>query len=119
MGIGLFALGNAIGEQPTEGGQGRKKGKGMSDFKDLHKAFIARILEGVGKASHAQRRAAFDNKGLDAPLGMLIDKVAKHAYKVADEDIAALKASVVSGDQFFELVECSAGGEATRRYELV
>jgi hypothetical protein len=117
MGIGLFALGNAIGEQPTEVGQGRNKGKGISDFKDLHKALIARILEGVGKASHAQRRAAFDNKGLAAPLGMLIDKVAKHAYKVADEDIAAVKASGLSEDQIFELVVCAAVGQATRQYD--
>src|SRR5258708_13222781 len=104
MGIGLFALGNAIGEQPTEVGQGRNKGKGISDFKDLHKAVIARILEGVGKASHAQRRAAFDNKGLAAPLGMLIDKVAKHAYKVHNEDITPLKASGLPQTQILELL---------------
>jgi uncharacterized peroxidase-related enzyme len=33
------------------------------------------------RPSHAQRRAAFDNAGLAEPLSMLIDKVAKHAYK--------------------------------------
>lgn len=89
----------------------------MSDITQARKALIARILEGDGTASHSQRRAAFDNAGLDAPLTMLIDKVAKHAYKVTDEDIAAAKASGLSEDQIFELVVCAAVGQATRQYD--
>jgi hypothetical protein len=41
-----------------------------------HKILVTRLLEGDGRASRAQRRAAFDNAGLDAPLSTLIDKVA-------------------------------------------
>jgi hypothetical protein len=52
------------------------------------KTLVARILGGEGRASHAQRHAAFDNTGLAEPLRTLIDKVAKHAYKVTDDDIA-------------------------------
>jgi hypothetical protein len=88
----------------------------MSDIRQAHKALVARILEGDGRASHAQRRIAFDNAGLVEPLTMLIDKVAKHAYKVTDEDIAAAKASGLSEDQIFELVVCAAIGQATRQY---
>jgi hypothetical protein len=57
-----------------------------------------RFLERDGTASHAQRRAAFDNAGLAAPLKTLIDKVAKRAYTVTDADIAAAMASGLSED---------------------
>jgi signal transduction histidine kinase len=80
-------------------------------------AVVARILEGDGRASHAQRRAAFDNAGLAAPLNTLIDKVAKRADMVTEEDIAAVKASGLSEDQIFELVVCAAIGQATRQYD--
>jgi hypothetical protein len=77
---------------------------------------VARILEGDGRASHAQRRAAFNNAGLAEPLNVLIDKVVNHAYKVTQQDIAAAKASGLSEDQIFELVVCAAVDQATRQY---
>lgn len=89
----------------------------MSDITQARRALVARILEGDGRASHAQRRAAFDNAGLAEPLTVLIDKVAKHAYKVTDEDIAAAMASGLSEDQIFEVVVCAAIGQATRQYD--
>jgi hypothetical protein len=89
----------------------------MSDISRAHKALVARILEGDGRASHARRRAAFDNAGLAEPLITLIGTVARHAYKVTDEDIAAAKASGLSEDQIFELVVCAAIGQATRQYD--
>jgi len=89
----------------------------MSNIVQAHRAVVARILQGDGRASHAQRRAAFDNAGLAEPLAMLIDKVAKHAYKVTDDDIAAAKTSGLSEDQIFEIVVCAAIGQATRQYD--
>jgi signal transduction histidine kinase len=89
----------------------------MSDITRARKALVARILEGDGRTSHALRRAAFDNAGIAVPLAMLIDKVAKHAYKVTDEDIAAARASGLNEDQIFELVVCAAIGQATRQYD--
>jgi hypothetical protein len=89
----------------------------MSDFTQARKALVARILKGHGRAPHAQRRAAFDNAGLAEPLGTLIDKVVRHAYKVTDDDIAAVKASGLSEDQIFELAVCAAIGQATRQYD--
>ena len=47
----------------------------------------------------------------------MIQKVAKHAYRVTDNDIAAARASGVSEDQIFELVACAAIGQATRQYD--
>ena len=64
----------------------------------------------------AQRRAAFDNIGLEAPLGTLIEKVAKRAHKVTDEDIAAVRAVGLSEDEIFEIVVCGAVGQAIRQH---
>jgi signal transduction histidine kinase len=89
----------------------------MSNVMEARKALIARILEGTGHASHAQRRAAFDDVGLEAPLSTLIDKVAKHAHKVTDEDIAATRAFGLSEDQIFEIVVCGAVGQAVRQHD--
>jgi hypothetical protein len=89
----------------------------MSDIIQARRAVVARILEGDGSASHAQRRAAFDNAELTEPLRTLIEKIAKHAYKVTDDDIAAVLASGLSEDQIFELAVCAAIGEATRQYD--
>jgi hypothetical protein len=87
----------------------------MSDITQARRATVERVLEGDGRASHAQRRAAFDNAGLAEPLSTLIDKVVKHAYKVTDDDIAAARASGLSEDQIFEVVVCAAIGQATRQ----
>jgi alkylhydroperoxidase family enzyme len=89
----------------------------MSNIAQARTALVARILEGEGKASRIQRRAAFDNAELATPLNKLIDKVTKHAYRVTDEDIAAVKASGVSDDQIFEMVVCAAIGQACRQYD--
>jgi hypothetical protein len=89
----------------------------VSDIREARGAVVARILEGEGKASHAQRRAAFDDAGLTEPVSTLVRKVARHAYEVTDEDVAAAKASGLSEDQIFEIVVCAAIGQATRQYD--
>jgi alkylhydroperoxidase family enzyme len=89
----------------------------MSDIRQARKAVIARILEGDGKASSAQRGAAFNNTGFGGPLSTLIDEVARHAYTVTDEDIASARALGLSEDQIFEIVVCAAIGQATRQYD--
>ena len=89
----------------------------MSDITKARKALVTRILEGDGKASRGQRRAAFDHTGLSERLNTLIDKVTKQAYLVTDEDVAAAKASGLSEDQIFEIVVCAAIGEAARQHD--
>ena len=81
-----------------------------------HQALVTRVLEGDGRASRAERRAAFDDSTLIEPLGGLISKVAKHPTQITDDDIAAVKASGLSEDQIFEVVVCAAVGQATRQY---
>jgi hypothetical protein len=89
----------------------------MSDIKQARNALTTRILEGTGEASPSVRRAAFNNSGLAEPIGALVDKVARHAYRVADEDIVAARVSGLSEDQVFEIVVCAAIGQATRQYD--
>jgi hypothetical protein len=89
----------------------------MSDIRQARRAVVARILEGEGRASHAQRRAAFNNTGLAEPLSTLVGKVAMHANTVTNEDIAAVGATGLSEDQIFETVVCAAIGQATRQYD--
>jgi alkylhydroperoxidase family enzyme len=89
----------------------------MPDIRQAREALVRRILEGAGKASPSVRRTAFNNSGLGAPLGALVDKVARHAYRVTDADITAARASDLSEDQVFEIVVCAAIGQATRQYD--
>jgi hypothetical protein len=81
------------------------------------KAVVARVLDGNGTASAAQRRAAFDNTNVAESARGLIDKVARNAWKVADEDVAAAKAAGLSEDEIFELVVCAAVGQSTRQLD--
>jgi hypothetical protein len=89
----------------------------MSDIGEARKALVRRILEGEGNASPSERQAAFDNSGLSEPPGALVDKVARHAYRVTDEGITAVRVSGLSEDQVFEIVVCAAIGQATRQYD--
>lgn len=80
-------------------------------------AVVARILEGDGTATSAQRRSAFENTGLGEPLRTLIGKVALQPTRITDADMSAVIASGLSEDQVFELVVCAAVGQSARQYE--
>jgi hypothetical protein len=88
----------------------------MAEIAQLHRELVARVLEGNGKATAELRRAAFENAGLNEPIRTLIEKVANHAYRVTDEDVAAVRAAGLSEDQIFEIVICAAVGQASRQY---
>ena len=89
----------------------------MSDVRQAQRMLVRRILEGDGRASASERRAAFNNTGLAEPVGTLVDRVAKQAYKVTDEDIEAARESGLSEDQIFEIVICAAIGQSARLYD--
>lgn len=82
------------------------------DVEGHRKAAIARAVEGEGKASAADRAAAFAGTSGDP----LLAKVAEHAYKVTAEDIAAAKQRR-SEDEIFELAVCAAYGKASRQLD--
>lgn len=89
----------------------------MADIAKARQHVLDTVLGPRGKATQAARKAAFANVDVPAPTRALIDKVARHAYKVVDEDIAAAKAQGVTEDELFELVVCAAIGQASRQYE--
>lgn len=90
----------------------------MSNIQQTRKALVSRILEGDGRASHAQRRQAFENTAVEGPLRPLVDKVTRRAPEVTDADIAAARTAGFSEDLIFEIVICAAVGEATRQHDL-
>lgn len=89
----------------------------MSDIEEARQALVRRILEGPGHASLSERRAAFDNRDLAAPLDELVHKIAAHAYRVTDEDIAVAKRAGFSEDKIFEIVVCAAVGQGSRQHD--
>jgi alkylhydroperoxidase family enzyme len=58
-----------------------------------------------------------DHEGVPAPLVTYVDKVALHAYKVTDEDVAALRRAGNSDDALFEITISAALGAALGRLE--
>jgi hypothetical protein len=89
----------------------------VSNISHARKTLATRILEGAGNALLSERRAAFNNNGPAGQPRALVDKVARHAYRVTDEDIAAERESGLNEDQIFEIVVCAAVGQATRQYD--
>lgn len=85
----------------------------------VQQALIERVLEGPGVTTPAQRQAAAGtgSEGLPAEAVAVIEKVRKHAYKVTDEDIAALEAAGLDDDRIFELTIAAAIGVSKRRLE--
>jgi hypothetical protein len=89
----------------------------IDEKRTAHRAVVARILEGDGRTSRAQRRAAFDDAVVGEPLQTLTGRVAREPALITDADIVLVKKSGLSEDEVFELVVCAAVGQATRQYE--
>ena len=71
------------------------------------------VTRGPGQTEPSLREAIARGQA-PAELAALVEKVRRHAYKVTDEDIAALKAKW-SDDQIFEIVVAAAFGAAGDR----
>jgi hypothetical protein len=89
----------------------------MTDIARLHRELVTRVLGSSGTAPPELRRAAFDDAGLDEPMRTMVDKVARHADQVTDDDVDAVGAAGLSEDQIFEIVVCAAIGQADRQYK--
>lgn len=84
--------------------------------RSLQARMVERILRGAGRAPPEQRAAAFENADLPEALRPLLQKVATNSAQVSDADFAAAQKAGWTDDQLFELVICTAVGEATRHY---
>ena len=76
---------------------------------------IRRAVE--GRAAALGGRSVGTTCELPAALDAYVDKVARHAYKVTDEDIAALRQAGYSEDAIFEITVSAALGAAMARLE--
>jgi hypothetical protein len=71
-------------------------------------------LTNPGETTPELRAAAARNQGLPEELRALVDKIHHHAYRVTDEDVAALRGRY-SDDQLFEvLVAATVGASGAR-----
>jgi len=52
-----------------------------------------------------------------AEMQAYLEKVHQHAYRVTDEDVAALKAAGISEDEIFEQTVAAAIAEGLRRFD--
>ena len=75
---------------------------------------LKRVLEGPGESDPAVRQAVAAAKGVPADLEALVEKIHQHAYKVTDEDVAALQAKY-GDDRMFEIIVSAALGASRKR----
>ena len=75
------------------------------------------VLAGPGMLDPNIRRAAAEGADVPEALRSYLDKVARHAYKVTDEDVEALRVAGYSEDQIFEATVSCALGAGLRRLE--
>ncbi|MBV8160967.1 MAG: hypothetical protein JO265_08600 [Acidimicrobiia bacterium] len=79
----------------------------------------ARTLDGPGSLDAAVRRAAFtnDHRSLSDSMSIYVDNVHRHAYKIIDRDVDALRAEGLEDDQVFELTIAAAVGAGLERLD--
>jgi hypothetical protein len=96
-----------------------------------YSAFTQRIMDAVlaapGQTPSELRRAVLARAArlagaragapAPAPFGSYVDKVAQHAYRVTDGDVAALQQAGSSDDVLFEVTAAAALGAALGRLE--
>src|SRR4051812_17111415 len=82
----------------------------------LRDRVLNRVLLGAGESDTALRQAAASGKGVPADLQALIDKIHRHAYKVTDDDIAAVQAKY-GDDKLFEVIVSASLGAANQRLQ--
>lgn len=83
------------------------------DLDELKEGTRAAVLSGPGMTPVELRQALARGEPPE-DLRALVEKIRRHAYKVTDEDIAALRARYTE-DQVFEIVVASVVGAADER----
>lgn len=77
-----------------------------------------RLLAGPAESSPALRAAAAANAGdLPADLAAYVDKVHRHAYRVTDDDVAAMRAAGRTEDEIVEITWAAAAGAASAHFD--
>jgi hypothetical protein len=77
------------------------------------------VVSSPGSLAPEIRQAISEGGHVPGPLGTFVQKVSQHAYKVNDNDIAALHRAHYSDDQIFEAAVSAALGAGLYRLERV
>jgi hypothetical protein len=80
----------------------------------LRDRVLRSVLDGPGETDPALRYAAAEGVGLADDLQPLVEKIHRHAYRVTDEEIAALQAKY-GDDRLFEIIVSAAVGASRQR----
>jgi alkylhydroperoxidase family enzyme len=88
---------------------------------DPHAAAFARVREAIletpGETKPSFRRAVASGAVGEPPLGPYLEQVARHAYRIGDDDVARLRDAGYSDDAIFELTLAAALGAAQARLD--
>ncbi len=92
----------------------------MSSDEDRHRqarrAIEAAVLHGEAHTPASLRQDVASGRELPAELAPLVHKIRAHAYRVTDEDVAALRERY-SEDELFEIIVAAALGAALYRLD--
>lgn len=75
-----------------------------------------RVTQGPGELERSVRAAAASGSAVPAEAKNYVEKIRRHAYKVTDEDVAALRAAGWTEDEIFELTVATAMHEGLYRW---
>jgi hypothetical protein len=81
---------------------------------DLAQATAQAVLRGPGTTTADLRQAVARGEAPEALRG-LVEKIRQHAYRVTDDDLAALR-DLYTEDQLFEVVVAASLGAADLRF---
>ncbi len=78
------------------------------------------VLRSPGATAPALREAIFAGEaaGIPSDIAAYVDTVKRHAYRVTDQDVEALKQAGYSEDAIFEATGAAALGAALMRLEI-
>ena len=80
----------------------------------LRDKVLRTVLDGPGETDPAVRYAAAEGVGMADDLRVLVEKIHRYAYRVTDEEVAALQAKY-GDDRMFEIIVSAAVGASRQR----
>jgi hypothetical protein len=90
----------------------------MSRYDTLVNAFREAVLRGQAVLSPTVRRIAFEGGAPGTDTATYLGKLRAHAYKITDEDVAALRTAGWNDETIYELTVAAAVGEGLRRLDV-
>jgi hypothetical protein len=86
-------------------------------YEEFRRRLVDAVLHTPGDTALELRRDALERGAVAGPLGSYVSTVARHAYRVTDADVAALRQAGHSDDALFEITVATAVGAALHRLD--